>query len=134
MGLSKILGRFVGGSAVSAVEGVANIVNQFVETPDEKRAAEQMIAKMVENRDIVQTEINKIEAGHRSLFVAGWRPFIGWVCGTGLAYTFLINPVIQWFTGLPGPALPTDIMLELVLGLLGLGTLRTVEKLGGVTR
>ena len=72
-----------------------------------------------------------IEAGHRSIFVAGWRPAIGWVCAVGLLNTFLINPWMQWFTSKPGPVLPQDIMLELVIALLGLGALRTVEKMNG---
>ena len=79
----------------------------------------------------LQVELNKIEAGHRSLFVAGWRPALGWICAFGLGFTFLINPVIQWATGELGPELPHDIMLELVIGMLGLAGLRTAEKAMG---
>jgi len=81
---------------------------------------------------MVQTEINKIEAQHRSIFVAGWRPWIGWVCGMGVLNMMIINPWIQWITGLPGPALPADTIMQLTLGMLGLlGTMRTVEKIKG---
>jgi hypothetical protein len=68
------------------------------------------------------------------MFVAGWRPAVGWVCAIGLAFVFLVNPIIQWVTGEPGPVLPTDIVFELMLGMLGLGGLRTYEKLSGRTK
>jgi hypothetical protein len=65
------------------------------------------------------------------MFVAGWRPFIGWVCGLGLANVYLVNPWLQWLYGIKGPELPLDVIVELVIAMLGLGTLRTVEKFGG---
>ena len=86
-------------------------------------------------------EINKIEAGHRSVFVAGWRPFIGWVCGSGLAYAFLVQPILTWaglamgLSTLAGlPEFPMDYLLELLAGMLGIGSLRTLEKLKGAAR
>ena len=86
---------------------------------------------------LAQIELNKIEAGHRSIFVAGWRPFIGWVCGVALAYNFVIRDLIAWVmvnTGaevsLP-PALAMDQLMTVLLGMLGLGAFRTVEKFGG---
>lgn len=125
------LSKLVGGGAVDAATGIANIVNQFVETPDEKKAADLLLAKMAQRPGELQVELNKIEAGHRSLFVAGWRPSLGWICALGLGFTFLINPVLQWATGDPGPALPHDIMLELVISMLGLAGLRSAEKVMG---
>jgi hypothetical protein len=127
----SIWSKLIGGGVVTAVEGVANVVDRFVETDDEKRAWEQVKAKMAQEPQLAQIELNKVEAGHRTLFVAGARPFILWVCGVGLAFTFLINPLLQWLTGDMGPELPHDIMMELVLGILGLGAFRTVEKLAG---
>jgi len=70
----KIFGSIVGGGVVSATEGVANIIDRFVETDDEKRAAEVIKAKLMMKPSPAQIELNKIEAGHRSIFVAGWRP------------------------------------------------------------
>ena len=134
MGIGSFFTKLASGDAVSAVQGVANIVDQFVETPDEKRIAEQLLLRMSREGDKVQAEINKIEAGHRSVFVAGWRPFIGWVCGVGLSYAFLINPIMQRYSGTVGPELPLDSMISLVVSLLGLGTLRTVEKITGTTK
>ena len=128
------LDKFIGGAAVSAVQGVANVVDQFIETDDEKRAWETVKAKMAQEPQLAQIELNKVEAGHRTMFVAGWRPAAGWVCSIGLAFIFLVNPIVQWTTGEPGPELPTDIMFELMLGMLGLGGLRTFEKYSGKTK
>ena len=122
------LDKLVGGGVVTAVDGIANVVDKFVETPDEKRAWEQIKLKIAQEPQLAQIELNKVEASHRTMFVAGWRPWIGWMCGWGLTFVFLINPIIQWITGKPGPDLPLDIMFELVLGMLGLAGLRTFEK------
>jgi len=80
-----------------------------------------------------QMEINKEEAKSPSLFVSGWRPYIGWVCGTGLAYQFLLYPVLVAFV--PGVAqLDMGTLLTLLFGMLGLGAMRTKEKLEGVAK
>ena len=82
-----------------------------------------------------EAEINKIEAASRHWFVAGWRPWIGWVCGFGVLNMVLINPWIQWVTSAPGPELPAQTIMQLTLGMLGLlGTMRTVEKIKGKTK
>ena len=130
----------VGGGVVSAVEGVANVVDKFVETADEKRAWEVIKAKMAQEPQLAQIELNKIEAGHRTWFVAGWRPWLGWMCGLGLTFAFIVNPILQWATCLfldecmTGPELPMEAMFELVLGMLGLAGLRTFEKYSGKTK
>jgi len=78
----------------------------------------------------VQNEVNKIEAQHRSIFVAGWRPFIGWVCGVALLYNFILRDIIAWLSpGVMPPALQMDHLITILLGMLGLGGLRTYEKL-----
>lgn len=78
----------------------------------------------------VQNEVNKIEAQHRSIFVAGWRPFIGWVCGVALLYNFILRDIIAWLSpDIMPPALQMDHLITILLGMLGLGGLRTYEKL-----
>ncbi|MBC8268488.1 MAG: hypothetical protein H8E36_07045 [Rhodospirillaceae bacterium] len=136
--LGKIFGSIVGGGVVSAAEGVANIIDQFVETDDEKRAAEIIKAKMMMKPSLAQIELNKIEAGHRSIFVAGWRPFIGWVCGFALFWHFILFDLLTWVTVNFFPhvtELPeltgTETLVTVLLSLLGLGAMRTVEKFGG---
>lgn len=79
-----------------------------------------------------QLEINKVEAAHKSLFVAGWRPFIGWVCGVGLLYNVLIQPIFDiWFEM---PEINPDLLYPVLLGMLGMSGLRTYEKFKGVQR
>lgn len=78
----------------------------------------------------LQSEINKVEAQHRTIFVAGWRPFIGWVCGVALAYNFILRDMLIWFIGpeqVP-PALQMEHLMTVLIGMLGLGGMRTFEK------
>jgi len=83
----------------------------------------------------VQSEINKMEAQHRSIFVAGWRPFIGWICGIALAYNFIIRDVIAWLSpNIMPPAIQMDQLITILLGMLGLGGLRTFEKIKDKTK
>ncbi len=83
MGIFATIGaKLIGGAAGPLVDRVADAVDRFVETPDEKRIAKQLFAK-------AQHEVNALEATHRSVFVAGWRPFIGWVLGMSLAFYYL---------------------------------------------
>jgi len=85
-----------------------------------------------------QTDVNKVEAASASMFVAGWRPFVGWVCGTGLAMSAIVGPIFTWATALCGHPtpfpIPNDPLLQSTLvGMLGLGHItRTVEKIKGV--
>jgi hypothetical protein len=111
--------------------------------PDQAAAAKaklEMEARLLEAATAQasqQTEINKIEAGHASIFVSGWRPYIGWVCGMAIAWAFLVAPMLSWLLPVMGvvavvPPLQTEFLLELVFAMLGLGGLRTFEKLKGV--
>lgn len=129
----SILGKLAGivGSTTDPVESVGNVLDKLFTSDEEKLDKQILIERLRQQPGLAQIELNKIEAQHRSLFVAGWRPMIGWICALGLGFTFFANPIIQWYTSKPGPVLPTDIMLELVLAMLGLGALRTVEKLNG---
>ena len=84
----------------------------------------------------LQGEINKIEAQHRTIFVAGWRPFIGWVCGVALAYNFVLRDLLIWFIGpeqVP-PALQMEHLMTVLIGMLGLGGMRTFEKFNDKTK
>ena len=86
-----------------------------------------------------QIDVNREEAKHESLFVAGWRPGIGWVCGIAFLYHYLLQPiaifiiaVMHWTPPAPIPTFDMGSLLTVLLGMLGLGGLRTVEKMGGV--
>lgn len=107
-----------------------------------ERARLEMEAALVNAANqaaLAQVEVNKIEAGHNSVFVAGWRPSIGWVCAAGLAWAFVAAPVASWGLVVFGvraelPDIQTDYLLELVIAMLGMGGLRTFEKMRGVAR
>lgn len=84
-----------------------------------------------------QLEVNRAEAA-TDVFRGGWRPFSGWVCGAGLAYSFLVQPLLPWLVGvvlgkqLPAlPGIDVDTLLVLLAGLLGLGSMRSFERLKG---
>jgi len=93
---------------------------------------EAIKGKELDPKEIIelQTKINEIEAQHRTLFVAGWRPFIGWVCGLAFAYHFILFPIIRTiYPDVQFPELDTEPLFTVLLGMLGLGGLRTFEKL-----
>lgn len=111
--------------------------------------AQQSVAKLelekalVANANTINLETiktNQIEAGHRSVWVSGWRPAIGWSCSLGIAWLFIGHPVATWLAMLMGynemvmPTIPTDILLELTFAMLGMAGLRTFEKLKGVAK
>ena len=83
-----------------------------------------------------QMEINKVEAANASVFVSGWRPFVGWVCGGGLVYTFIGQPLLSWASLIWNFPIPPNLdmgtLITLLGGLLGLGGMRTAEKIKGV--
>jgi len=86
-----------------------------------------------------QLDINKAEAAHASVFVSGWRPAVGWVCAAGFGYEFLLRPLVNGVAislGIPPvfPGIEVDALSSLLTGLLGLGGLRTIEKIKGVAR
>ncbi|WP_051937992.1 holin family protein [Ferriphaselus sp. R-1] len=125
------------------VSGVGKVADDLF-TSDEERLKIALQEKSIE-ADLVkgQLEINKVEAGHASLFVAGWRPFIGWVGGVALAYQFILYPLMVWGWSLfkahgwvpptlePPPVLPADQLWVVLSGMLGIAGLRSFDKLKG---
>lgn len=77
----------------------------------------------------IQTKINEIEAKHRTVFVAGWRPFIGWVCGIAFAFHYIVMPLLLAYTDIKPIEFDTNSLFTVLMGMLGLGGLRTYEKL-----
>ena len=131
-----LLGKLVG--------PVSNILDKVVEDKDQKAQLAHEIATMAERhaQELAkgQIEINKTEAQSRNMFVAGWRPFVGWTCGLALFWHFLGLPVTLFITGwfnLQHPPLPQfdmDSLMTVLLGMLGLGGLRSFEKVKGLTK
>ena len=118
------------------------ILDRFVPDPVQKAQAEMELLKMASDGElkqvIAQLEINAKEAVHPSLFVAGWRPFFGWAGGVGFIYATVIQPLLAWGAAVKGwPAPPTlnlDLMWVVITGMLGIGGLRSIEKVKGATR
>ena len=125
---------------------VGPIVNKFVdripngnERARAKEALEKELVDAANSVMLAQTEINAAEAQHKSIFVAGWRPFIGWVCGVGIAWSMVVQPVAQWAMiawgdGTELPTIDTSYLMELVTAMLGMRGRRTFEKMRGVAR
>jgi len=128
--LSSLFGA--GNAVAQPIEAIGNIIDN-VFTSDEERAQGKLLKqKLAMQPAMMQAEIMKVQANHRSTFVAGARPFLMWVCGLGFLFAFVVNPILQWIAPeLGSPELPLDAMLELTLAMLGLAGLRTVEKLNG---
>ena len=122
------------------IEAVGNVLDALFTSDKERLGKQAILARIAQQPQIVQTEINRIEAAHKSIFVAGWRPFIGWVCGLSLLYNFIIRDLIIWVMTLTSsamatpPALQLDVLTTILYALLGLGGLRTFEKLNRATR
>ena len=130
--IAKLLG---GDSVVEPIVAVGNIIDQVFTSDEEREQAKNIKMKLAMQPALVQAEITKVQAQHRSTFVAGARPFLMWVCGLGFLFAFFINPMLQWLAPEAGsPELPLEAMMELTLAMLGLAGLRTVEKLKGVSK
>ena len=130
--LGKALGFVPGGNVVKTIAG---LIGEYAETPAEKRAAEKIANNLIADSDKVQAAVNESEARHRSIFVAGWRPAIGWICAFAFAVRFAIAPLafMFGFTEVQYSADWGDLSTVLY-GMLGLGTLRTIEKRVGVSK
>ena len=132
MGLfSKLIGIPDAGAIIEKTGGA---LDKLFTSKDEKLTHGEIMAKINQDPARWQADANAISAAHRSIFVAGARPFILWVCGFGLAFVFLINPIIQWKTGVAGPEMPTEAITGMVYALLGLSGLRSFEKVNGVAK
>jgi hypothetical protein len=83
---------------------------------------------------IEQIKVNAVEAANPNIFVSGWRPFVGWICGTALGYNYIVMPFIDYWFKRGMPALDVGELIALLTGMLGIGGLRTVEKLKGVSK
>lgn len=126
-------------AAAEPIEAVGNVLDSLFTSDEERLDKNIIMQRLAQQPALAQAEITKVQAQHRSVFVAGARPFLMWVCGFAFLQAFIINPNIEWIAELMGkevtpPALQLEIMLELTLAMLGLAGLRTFEKLQGKTK
>ena len=123
---------------------VTGLLDKFIEDKDQKNKLAHEIATMAEKQMheqvMGQLEVNKSEAQHRSIFVAGWRPFIGWTCGIALMAHFVLFPATDFVVAYMGyeippmPAFDMDSLMTVLLGMLGLGGMRSFEKYKKLTK
>lgn len=116
------------------------IIDNLFPDPTQKAKAEMEMIVLLQTQElqkiIAQLEVNAKEAAHTSVFVAGWRPFIGWCCGLGFLWAAIGQPAFGYVAVVkgwpPAPAIDTEVLLYVLGGMLGLGALRSVEKAKGV--
>lgn len=125
------------------IDAVKDLAGEVIVDKDKKNEILLEIKKLEDRANertheqlLGQIEINKEEAKHSSIFVAGWRPFIGWVSGAGLAWTFLLSPFLEWICRLFGwtgamPELDTQELIALVSTMLGVAAFRSYDKTQG---
>jgi hypothetical protein len=134
---------------IAAFEFVSKIVDRVIPDKQAQAAAQLELLKMHQTGELAelaaetdlakgQMEINKIEAANSNLFVSGWRPMLGWTCGAIFMANYIGAPLLAWLSPLldipPPPRLEMGEVLPVLLGMLGLGGLRTAEKIKGAAR
>jgi hypothetical protein len=122
-----------------AIAAGLKVLDKFVPDPEAKVKAENELRSSLQAWDKAQSDVNAVEAANANVFVSGWRPFIGWTCGLALAYQYVLAPLVMWITltmgvHLAAPPKLDDMLWQLVFAMLGMGGLRTFEKIKGVAR
>ena len=120
----------------SLIGPVTGLLDKFIEDKDQKNALAHKLATMADEhaQELAkgQLAVNAVEAAHKSLFVAGWRPFVGWICGVGLLYNVIISQILGiWFEV---PTVDPSLLTPVLMGMLGMGAMRSYEKTKGVQR
>ena len=120
----------------SLIGPVTGILDKVIEDKDEKNRIAFELSTLAERHanELAkgQLEVNKVEAAHKSLFVAGWRPAIGWVCALGLFYNVILANIIGIWVDVP--EVDTTLLVPVMMGMLGIGAMRSYEKVKGVSR
>jgi len=146
--IGSALGTAAGAATGSWLSPVLSIINKVIPDPAAKAQAQLAVLQLQQAGELAQeqqdlqlalsqNQVNLAEASSTSTFRAGWRPFAGWICGFGLCYQYLAQPLLAWLSSLAHvpapPVLDVSTLLTLLFGLLGLGTHRTIEKLNGLS-
>ena len=131
----------------AVINGVISVIDKVIPDPGQKAAAQLAVLQLQQTGQLeqlkadvqlalAQTNVDVVEAASPSFFKSGWRPFVGWVCGIGLAVQFLLAPIGVWILGLLGhpsqfPVLDINSLMTLLFGMLGLGAMRSFDKKAG---
>ncbi len=133
-----------------ALEVGSKLIERLWPNPTEAAAAKLELLKMQQSGELAlltaeteiakgQLEVNKAEASSGNTYAASWRPTVGYTCVAGLFYTFLLQPLLPWFAALfgadvpPLPALDVSVLMTLLLGMLGIGGMRSFDKKQGTS-
>ena len=122
-----------------AIAAGLKVLDKFVPDPEARVKAEAALRDSLQSWDKQQNDVNAVEAANPNVFVSGWRPFIGWTCGLALAYQYVVAPVVFWVAMtfnvlIEAPPKLDETLWQLVFAMLGMGGLRTFEKVKGVAR
>tara|TARA_R100000231_G_C5315111_1_gene161701 strand:+ start:862 stop:1260 length:399 start_codon:yes stop_codon:yes gene_type:complete len=131
-----VLGKLFGGDTLKTV---GSVIDDMHFSGEEKEKLKLQFAEVEAKLKEKQLDINKVEAGHRSVFVSGWRPFLGWISGLSIGYVYLFQPIFDMILQMFGVevnwvVLDLGQLMPLILGMLGLGGLRSFEKAKGLTK
>ena len=131
-----VLGKIFGGDTLKTV---GTVIDDLHFSGEEKEKLKLQMKEIDAKLKETQLDINKAEASHRSVFVSGWRPFLGWVSGLSIGYVYLFQPILDMILQMFGVqvdwvVLDLGQLMPLVLGMLGLGGLRSFEKAKGLTK
>ena len=112
---------------------VAGIIDKVADKIDDFTLDKEEKAQLIQEINKAQIEVNKVEANSNSLFVSGWRPFVGWTCGVALCYHFVLQPFLTFVLYSFGqqitlPTFDMGTLTTILMGMLGLGGLRSYEK------
>tara|TARA_R100001463_G_scaffold79447_1_gene133883 strand:+ start:255 stop:665 length:411 start_codon:yes stop_codon:yes gene_type:complete len=134
----QIIGSLLGGKD-GALKQVASVIDSIHTSEEEKLDKKILMQRIQQKLAEKQLDVNKVEAGHRSIFVSGWRPAIGWVGGFSLMFEFILSPSIEWYAKFSGleitaPNIETGSLLAIVTSMLGVAGMRSFEKTKGLTK
>jgi len=134
-----IIQGILGGGQGGALKTISKVIDDLHTSDEEKLDKKILMQRLQQKLAEKQLDVNAKEAGHRSIFVSGWRPFIGWCGGFALAFEFILSPGIEWYSKFAGlnltaPEIQTGPLLAIVTSMLGVASLRSFEKAKGLTK
>ena len=134
-----IIQGLLGGGQGGALKTISKVIDDLHTSDEEKLDKKILMQRIQQKLAEKQLDVNAKEAGHRSIFVSGWRPFIGWCGGFALAFEFILSPGIEWYSKFAGlnliaPEIQTGPLLAIVTSMLGVASLRSFEKSKGLTK
>ena len=135
----NLLGGLLGGGKGGALATISKVVDELHTSEEEKLDNKILMQRLQQKLAEKQLDVNAKEASHRSVFVAGWRPAIGWCGALALFFAFILSPCIDWYAKFSGmdivpPAIETGPLLAIVTSMLGVAGMRSFEKAKGIAK